>query len=138
MTGIAAMTAQKIRKGSVELLGSAAHDIQLAVSLALQTGPPTEAELRDHGWQLAQLTGGLGDLAALLANEMSTFGDHRLLDDDRGGDAGRPLEAASGELEALRRALTAAEAAARDFYTAIGHVAVDVDLDAGRPPRQYQ
>lgn len=132
------MTGQKIRKGPVELLGSAAHDIQLAVRLAFQTGPPTEDELRDHGWQLAQLTGGLSDLAAWLSNEVSRFGDHRLLHDDRGGDATRPLGTASRELAALRRALTTAETAARDFYAAIGHVAVDVDLDAGRPPRQYQ
>lgn len=132
------MTGPKVRKGPVELLGSAAHDIDLAVRMAFRAGPPTEHELRDHGWQLARLTGGLGDLTSWLANEVSRFGDHRLLHDDRGGDATRPLGAASRELAALRRALATAETAARDFCAAIGHVAVDVDLDAGRPPRQYR
>jgi hypothetical protein len=47
------------------ILTAAARDIHRATRTTTQT--PSLDQLREHGWQLAHLTGGLAELAALLA-----------------------------------------------------------------------
>ncbi|MBC6445695.1 hypothetical protein [Actinokineospora xionganensis] len=85
-------------------------------------------ELRESGWQLTRLTGGLTDIAALLATELAHHDRHRLLRGHDGADPGPALATASRELTELRQALAAAERAARGYYTALSGLTVDVDL----------
>ncbi|SDI21309.1 hypothetical protein SAMN05192558_101113 [Actinokineospora alba] len=85
-------------------------------------------ELRESGWQLTRLTGGLADVVALLATELADHDRHRLLRGHDGGDPAPALATASRELTELRQALEAAERAAREYYTALSGLTVDVDL----------
>lgn len=87
-------------------------------------------ELRESGWQITRLAGGLTDLAALLATELADHSRHRLLRAHDGIAAAPALATASRELTDLRQALDAAERAAREYYTALSGLTVDVDLSA--------
>ncbi|SFW78099.1 hypothetical protein [Amycolatopsis australiensis] len=105
-------------------LAAAARDIHAAVRRAGPDDPPGLARLRETGWQLIQLTGGLSDLTALVAEHTSRHAEHPgRLRQVEAGPAGPQLARAVRELARLRQALDAANAAARDFYTATSHLA---------------
>lgn len=103
---------------AVQALTAALHDPTVATT-------PTIAELREQGWQVIQLAGGLADLAALLAGHTGAHAADlpRLCTDD--GDPAGPqvrLAAASRDLAALRRALEQAQTQARAYYAGISHL----------------
>ena len=98
-------------------LATATRTIDAAIRTAELDDPPSVAQLRATGWELARLTGELPELAALLADHI---GRHTERLDTRGidgGPAGPYLACASRELATLRRALHDAHTAARGFYT---------------------
>src|SRR4030081_3260972 len=106
------------------LLAAAARDVQRATRGTDPAHTPGLTALRDTGWQLIQLTGGLADLAALLADHTG----HHAADPERvreidGGPAAHYLGRACRELATLRQTLDAAQYAARDYSNAISHLA---------------
>jgi hypothetical protein len=118
------------------LLAAAARDVQRAARGTDPAHTPGLTALRDTGWQLIQLTGALADLAALLADHTG----HHAADPERvreidGGPAAQHLGHACRELAALRQTLDAAQFAARDYYTAISHLAPTGDPDPTGHPR---
>jgi hypothetical protein len=107
-----------------KVLAAAARDVQRATRGTDPAHTPGLTALRDTGWQLIQLTGALADLAALLADHTG----HPAADPERvreidGGPAAHHLGRTCRELATLRQTLDPAQHAARDYYTAISHLA---------------
>ncbi|HJP75739.1 MAG TPA: hypothetical protein VJ914_15830 [Pseudonocardiaceae bacterium] len=105
-------------------LAAITRDLRRTIRAADPSRPPGLVPLRDTGWQLTQLTGELTDLAALLAEHTGQHSERAAqLRRADGESATDRLACACRELAALRRALDAAHTAARDYYTAISHLA---------------
>ncbi|MDV6011800.1 hypothetical protein [Haloechinothrix sp. LS1_15] len=108
------------------LLDSAAGDVRRAVQQAEVTEVPTQVELREAGWHLIHLCGDLAELLPILAEQTSNYSEHAVLREVSGEDTGPTLARAYRELATARRALEQAEAAAREYYTAISRLAAVV------------
>lgn len=123
-------------KRPADLVASAAQDVVRATHRLRPDGPDVEHEqLRDTGWQLTQLTGGLVDLSAELALALAEDHRQRLLRDELGGDPSEQVARASRALTELRQAVDAAHDAAREYFAAVSHLVVEVDPSA-RPARR--
>lgn len=123
------------RTPAVDLVASAVRDVARATHLLHPTAARTNHdELRDVGWQLTQLTGGLTDLVAELASSLGEHHRQRLLRDEYGGDPARQVARASRGLCELRQALEASQSAARDYFAALSHLVVEVDPTADPRP----
>ncbi|MEV4604724.1 hypothetical protein AB0K15_46160 [Amycolatopsis sp. NPDC049253] len=104
-------------------LATTARDLRRAVRAADPATTSSLAQLRNAGWQLAQLTGELTDLVTLLAEHTAhhTQRPEQLRRVD-GAPGTAHLASACRELTTLRRALDTAHIAARDYYTEISQL----------------
>ncbi|WP_037362320.1 hypothetical protein [Amycolatopsis orientalis] len=104
-------------------LAGAARSVRREIRAPDLTRPPEVADLRETGWQLAQLVADLSELTALLAEHTGAHTRHpdRIRRAD-GSPAARELAAACRDLTALRRAFDNAHAAARDYYANLTHL----------------
>jgi hypothetical protein len=81
------------------------------------TSPPTQSgHLRS-----------LEDLAELLARQVGSYGAGRNLCDDAGGDPSARLVRAVADVSALRIAVAGAVAEGERFWSAIGHIGLELD-----------
>ena len=105
-------------------LATMTRDLRRAIRAADPARAPGLVPLRDTGWQLVQLTGELTDLVALLADHTARHTEHAEHLSKANGQPGvNELASACHDLSALRRALDAGHAAARDYYAAISNIA---------------
>ncbi|MBA0125183.1 hypothetical protein H0B56_06480 [Haloechinothrix sp. YIM 98757] len=116
-------------------LDTAASEIRNAIQHVEIEEVPTQVELRDAGWHLTHLSGDLAELAAILGEQASRYGERNVLSEVSGEDPGPTVARAYRELATARKALEQAEAAAREYYTAISRVYPAVSPDvAGDVP----
>ena len=71
----------------------------------------------------------LEDLAEVLSGQVGSYGTGRLLRDDTGADPRARLVRAVGEVTALRVSLTGAVAEGERFWSAVGHIGLDLEPD---------
>jgi hypothetical protein len=69
----------------------------------------------------------LEDLAALLARQVGSYGAGRNLRDDAGGDPSARMVRAVAEVSALRIAVAGAVGEGERFWSAIGHIGLELD-----------
>lgn len=93
-------------------------------------GDPAHEDFYSWGWALSDFTARVQDAGRVLAAQVQGYGDRRILRDDEGGDPAARLDEARACLVSMMDALGVANAAARSYHSAIGHVAVEVDPEA--------
>ena len=71
----------------------------------------------------------LEDLAEVLAGQVGHYGTGRSLRDDSGADPRARLVRAVGEVTALRVSLSGAVAEGERFWSAVGHIGLDLGPD---------
>lgn len=94
--------------------------------------PSTRLEHADFYEVAAELVATLRsfeDLTEVLARQVGGYGAGRALRDDTGADPAARLVRAVGDLAALRIALGAAVTAAERFWSAVGHIGLDLEPD---------
>lgn len=91
---------------------------------------PAHEDFYTWGWALSELTMRLDDVGAVLGSQVLAYGERRFLRDDEGDHPAERLGEAARCLGEMRAALVAANAAARRYHSAIGHIAVEVDPEA--------
>jgi hypothetical protein len=64
-------------------------------------------------------------LVGVLSRQVAGYGEGRVLRDDAGGDPAERLAAAVAELDSVRVLVSGAERATNQFWSEIGHVAVE-------------
>lgn len=105
--------------------------------LEAAAGGVTHDHLRQVGWYLVQLTGGLAELTATAAVRLDEHARIRLLRTQEGGDPTENLTRAARLLTELRQALDRADEAARDYYACLSRLVVDADPSlTGKEPRR--
>lgn len=102
-------------------------DLRAVVSQQQRNADPAHEDFYAWGWALSELTAGVQGAGGVLGRQVTAYGNRRVLRDDDGADPYGRLAEACGHLEAMGVALAEANAAARLFHSAIGHVAVAVD-----------
>lgn len=95
-----------------------------------QDGDPAHEDFYTWGWALSELTQRTQDAGRVLMRQVPRYGDRRVLRDDEGGDPAMRLQEARDHLDQMAAALAQANAAARAYHSAIGHIAVEVDPEA--------
>lgn len=108
-------------------LDAAAGSLEQVTRQLLEPGGVTHDDLRQVGWQLVQLTGGLAELTATVAVRLDEHARTRLLRTQEGGDPTENLTRAARLLTELRQALERADEAARDYYACLSRLVVDAD-----------
>ena len=110
---------------------AAAHWWQAAASA--QRGVRGEAlehaDFYDLAAELVTTLRSLEDLAEVLAGQVGHYGIGRSLRDDTGGDPRARLVRAVGEVAALRVSLSGAATEAERFWSAVGHIGLDLEPD---------
>src|SRR5690349_16242195 len=92
---------------------------------------PAHEDFYAWGWALTEFANLLRDAAELLAQQVAASGDRRILRDDEGADPGERLADARQALSTLAAQLSDAGKTAVRYHALIGHIGVEVDLEAG-------
>jgi hypothetical protein len=106
---------------------------------AVQVQRMTRSEALDHSGfydlaaELVATLRTLEDLADILARQTAGYGTGRRLRDDAGGDPTERLGRAMAEATALRINLAAAVQDGERFWSAIGHIGLDLPADDDPP-----
>lgn len=112
-------------KTAVELAGAARDSWEEAVRVE-RTADPDHGEWYSIGGELLGTLRAVEDMTRLLSQRITRYGDDRILRDDEGQDPEQRITEAVEELAALSGHLWAAGESANVFWSAIGHVAVEV------------
>lgn len=113
-------------------LDQATDTFRAAVSRQQQDGDPAHEDFYVWGWALTELTARTQDAGRVLGQQVAGYGSRRILrDDEDGHDPGVRLAEAGRYLQEMIVALERANQAARAYHSAIGHIGVQVDPEAG-------
>lgn len=82
------------------------------------------------GGDLTVMLGALAEIGEHLAGAVEHLGDTRVLRDDADSDPAARLAQARRHLDEVAAACRAAARAASGYHSAVGHIAVEADLDA--------
>jgi hypothetical protein len=112
-----------------QLLDTATEALREAVGRQARDADPAHEDFYIWGWVLTEVTDTLGQLCRTMAPQVARYGDTRVLRDDEGGDPFDRLREMRELLGSLYSQLELANATARAYHAAAGHVAVEVDPD---------
>ena len=87
------------------------------------------ADFYDLAAEMVTTLRSLEDLAEVLSGQVGSYGTGRTLRDDTGADPQARLVRAVGEVTALRVSLTGAVAEGERFWSAVGHIGLDLEPD---------
>jgi hypothetical protein len=112
---------------------TAAHWWSTAVTAqrAVRAGACEHADFYGLAAEVVGTLRSLEDLAELLARQVSGYGAGRNLRDDTGGDPSARLVRAVADVSALRIAVASAVAEGERFWSAIGHIGLEIDDPEG-------
>lgn len=91
---------------------------------------PDVADLYEAGGAYKETIAALAALAEQTIHEMQRLPERVILRADDGKDPGEHRRAAIVHLAEMRRSLDQAHEAANRYHSAVGHLAVEVDLEA--------
>lgn len=114
-------------EGTQARLDQLADDLRGAVARQRGDSAPAHEDFSTWGWALSELTALLDQAAGMLAQQVAGYGQRQLLRDDEHADPYDRLRTAADHLATFRTHVAAAGAAARNYHSAIGHIAVEVD-----------
>lgn len=112
-------------------LDTVTDGLRAAVTRQQQDRDPAHEDFYTWGWALSELTAQTQNIGGVLARQVAGYGSRRVLRDDEGGDPSVRLAEARAHLDEMGAALSAANSAARLYHSSIGHIAVEVDPEAG-------
>lgn len=95
--------------------------------LSQRTGAVDHADIYALAGSVVDVLRALDDLSGLLAVQVGRYGVGRRVYDDEGRDPADRLMGAVAHLREARAALGSADAAVNAFWSAIGHIGVEVE-----------
>jgi hypothetical protein len=98
-----------------------------AAAVVQRSAEPDHAEFYALAGELVDTLRAIEALGGVPARQVDGYGAGRRLYDDEGGDPRARLRTAGSHLAELRRLAAAAERAANDFWSAISHIAVELE-----------
>lgn len=123
---------QQIRP-AVVAAETAAHwwSSAVAAQRSVRPGALEHADFYDLAAEAVATLRSIEDLAELLSRQVGGYGAGRVLRDDAGCDPAARLMRAVGDVSALRIAVASAVAEGERFWSAIGHIGLELDDPGG-------
>jgi hypothetical protein len=103
----------------------------VAAQRAVRAEALEHADFYDLAAEIVTTLRSLEDLAELLARQVDGYGAGRALRDDTGCDPSARLVRAVAEVSGLRIAVASAVAEGERFWSAIGHIGLEIDDSEG-------
>ncbi|MFR9807364.1 hypothetical protein ACL02T_34490 [Pseudonocardia sp. RS010] len=115
-------------QGMDDRLTAVTDQLTAAVRRQADDRNPAHEDFYTWGWALSDIIRRLDDVAGVLGRQVGRYGDNKILRDDQDADPTERLTEAGAHLQALRSSLSSALRSASDYHSAVGHVAVEVEL----------
>ena len=119
----------RLARPAVTAAATAAHWWHAATSAqrAVRREALEHADFYDLAAEMVTTLRSLEGLAEVLAGQVGSYGNGRVLRDDSGADPRARLVRAVGEVTALRVSLCGAVADGERFWSVVGHIGLDLD-----------